>query len=565
MAISITLNNQYLDRNVAQNISWTNSDSQLNARQTSYEVQYKLKTASSWNTLGVKPSTATTINLVDIFNATGIQIDATEIYFRVKINYNQFTANDGNIVGGTEYSPVYSIMFHGTKIADLVIATSDSTTVKHPVYDSIKGRKSLEVATSASSVGHVPLVEDGHILADSLTVATENSSSTAATKSLKAATGVYKYSANTGGYANGTFYRYNYRYYRHYTYYGTPQYYATYYKYYYTYAYRVHSGNTAQYTNTYKYYISSYTHYYYTYAYRVHWGNTAVKAPQSYTAYYTRYYDSTTGSAMPGPGYYTATGHEGFWGYGNDAGNYYHKWYAHYSYYLRYYVYSYSTTGYRYAGYYTRYAYWGVYYVGRYLGATSYRYYAGLRYYYTKPLMSYYNLLRNLKYKYYNKLWSSRYYATYYRNYYYRSYYRYYYRYAQIYYSRYTYTRYYRYSYYTTYRDWSTAYKIYYTYTYRYHAGNYRNYAYRYYTSYYTRYYYNTTGTYYGGVRRNYSPLQYYYINYYTRNYYNTSGTYYGGMYYVGQYHYTHYYNRYYLQYTSTAHYSYSYSTRGGL
>jgi hypothetical protein len=99
--------------------------------------------------LGKVTSTATTANLVSVFNQVGV--DAAEIYFRVKVYYDTNVAASAvsGYVNGHEYSKDYVVMFHGTHIADL--KTYDGTeTKKYPVYDSVAGNQSFDVALSSS-------------------------------------------------------------------------------------------------------------------------------------------------------------------------------------------------------------------------------------------------------------------------------------------------------------------------------------------------------------------------------------------------------------------------------
>ena len=99
--------------------------------------------------MGKVTSTATTANLVSIFNEVGV--DAAEIYFRIKVYYDT-NVNSTTVKGkvnGHEYSKDYVVMFHGTHIADL--KTYDGTEIKkYPVYDSVAGGQSMDVALSSS-------------------------------------------------------------------------------------------------------------------------------------------------------------------------------------------------------------------------------------------------------------------------------------------------------------------------------------------------------------------------------------------------------------------------------
>ena len=111
MAVTITApQSGYFDRTGAITVSWTNSIT--SPPQTAYEIMYKLKTASSWSTLGRVTSTATSANLKPIYDA--VSQDAVEFYYKVVVYHDLATLSSGNKEGGVEHSAVYSIMFHGS-------------------------------------------------------------------------------------------------------------------------------------------------------------------------------------------------------------------------------------------------------------------------------------------------------------------------------------------------------------------------------------------------------------------------------------------------------------------
>lgn len=93
-------------------VTWTNDDSNYSGHQSSYEIQYKYSTDSSWSTLGKVTSTTQQGDLKGIFTALGV--DAKEIYYRICVRYDLFTSTSlGATAGGVDYSDVYSIIFRG--------------------------------------------------------------------------------------------------------------------------------------------------------------------------------------------------------------------------------------------------------------------------------------------------------------------------------------------------------------------------------------------------------------------------------------------------------------------
>ena len=68
MAIQIqTPQSGYVDRTKTITVTWTNTDSIYNGHQSSYEIQYKLPSSTSWSTLGVVTSSNQEATLNGIF------------------------------------------------------------------------------------------------------------------------------------------------------------------------------------------------------------------------------------------------------------------------------------------------------------------------------------------------------------------------------------------------------------------------------------------------------------------------------------------------------------------
>ena len=543
MAISVNLSNQYLDRNTIQNISWSNSDATLNGKQTAYEIQYaKGSLAAGWSTLGKVSGATTSANLVSLFNAVGV--DATEIYFRIKVYYDTQITSGNNIITGHEYSKDYVVMFHGTHIADLKIY--DGTKVQsYPVFNDVDGVQTLDVAVSSSKTGKLPLVDSTNILASELKASPNGSAK-------HVGAGVYRNYHTVNSPTSGYFDTYTKRYYHHYNYQVIHQYY-----------------NVLQNYNNYSYFISSYTPYYYrvlqnynNYSYFI----------SSYTPYYYRVLQTRV--------------------------NYNYDWrrLSSYTYDLHYYKKFYNT--------YKRTSYT---YLVNTRGSNSYKYGYRVAYYTNKTYNGYQigKLYKYSKYLYgYRNAYSpypqpggtvyrvlSRYYGTYHTGAYgpvyvgymtyvasYRAPFRYYISYA---YRRAT-TGYYnkvtgrgefaRYSYgYGTVTRVGNEYKFQFTAGYG-DDGNAANNYKGWYASHGWRAYYHSTTyyytTYYHGATANYSPYYlsktYFYTTYYhgaTPNYspYYLSKTYFYTTYYRG------FYNQLYYWYLTNASYNYRYITKGGL
>ena len=157
MAISITApQSGYVDRSAGVIVSWTNSDSNLNGKHTSYELQYKLPSETGWNTLGIINSAENSASLNEMFDAAEniTYSDAKEYYYRVVLRYENVPSNFQNYTG-VEYSDVYSIAFHGNKVGEVKNVNN-----VYPIYEDVIGTDALNVQLTEAQKGAVPLVDN---------------------------------------------------------------------------------------------------------------------------------------------------------------------------------------------------------------------------------------------------------------------------------------------------------------------------------------------------------------------------------------------------------------------
>lgn len=376
MAITITApQSGYFDRTGAITVSWTNSIT--SPPQTAYEIMYKLKTASSWSTLGRVTSTATSANLKPIYDA--VSQDAQEFYYKVVVYHDLATLSSGNKEGGVEHSAVYSLMFHGSQIGTLKIQESSSVTREYPLFNGSTAAQKLNVRTTASATGTAPLVASGHPLAGRGKVITASGYTAfiGGSSPTFAASGQTRY---------GYFYGYKYVY--------TPVYYN------YNYAnYRTDSYKQLQ---------------YYYRVYNVDVTSSHYKFLSYYvgTLTYYRYYTTLGGTKYDFLGYlwkYLA-----MQGTFSVQGGYIQRAYIFYTWYISsYYTYRYiSSYSYHYTSYnnqYRSYARYNNYYYQYTTQSSSnlYRPYYGYyySYYYTRVSYGYKPLIGAYTYRYYNRLW----------------------------------------------------------------------------------------------------------------------------------------------------------------
>ena len=399
MAIQITApKSGYVDRTATITLSWTNTDSIYNGHQTSYEIQYKTPSASSWSTLGTVTSSSMSATLNGLF--TAVEEDAEEYYYRLCVKYANFDAKNtslGGMASGTDYSDVYSIAFHGKQVGTIKLYDG-SMTQTAPLYDTVSGSKSTLNAQVTSSIkGSAPLVPASSPVAGKSRVIVANGN----TRNIAGSNVTSSFSAKRGD-PNGYFKVYKYKYSANYAYYA---YNRSYYTYYSTNYYTYYTTNYSTYysTNYYTYYTTNYSTYYstnystrystnyYTYystyqTYRMNYANNHYLKYQS-GSYKTRvtFYRAATG--YTNTVYYSLTrgytaaryntfykkyyrGHNrlayyryGFLGYRYGTYYYYTYYYAGYTKYYTVRSYAYYYYYYRYAGYYARaYTYYYTYF-----------------------------------------------------------------------------------------------------------------------------------------------------------------------------------------------------------
>ena len=514
MAVTITApQSGYFDRTGAITVSWTNSIT--SPPQTAYEIMYKLKTASSWSTLGRVTSTATSANLKPIYDA--VSQDAVEFYYKVVVYHDLATLSSGNKEGGIEHSAVYSIMFHGSQIATLKVQETASLTQIYPLFNgSTTPTAKLNVRTTSSATGTAPLVASGHPLAGRGKVITASGYTAfiGGSSPTFAASGQNRY-----GYFYGYRYQYSFSYYNYnYANYRTDSYNVL--QYYYT-VYNQDVTSTHETGEIYRWdaYNRSYSYnsnlpgigtQYITYGgilreyYAWHGYGTIDTmyhmAPSVRYVYYVRSY-------TPVYGYYL----HGYYPIQYSVGRYYVSYYNYYT--------SYNNSGTRYGYSITAYRYIGRLYYWVYSNYFRYYYY----YYYTRLVGGYKPLIGAYRYYAYNRL-NGPFLRSYVAGRYVSS--------TPTYYRTFdsTYNRLYSYAYRTVARDSVNI--LYYT-RYTYYYASYRSYLVRNNPN-YALGVYNTgngwvvTGAshFYYRVYRRYTPLLYYYTRYsytYINSYTNTN------------------------------------------
>lgn len=299
MAIQIqTPQSGYVDRTKTITVTWTNTDSIYNGHQSSYEIQYRLPSSTSWSTLGVVTSSKQEATLNGIFDT--IETDAEEYYYRIVVQYNNFDAKAttlGGMASGTDYSDVYSIAFHGSTIGTIQIIGKNSVVYSYPVYDSVKNKPALNVKISDKQNGALPLVSSTSPFSGESNV----NISTGDKRSLATTNPKSQFNYRRG-YASGYFTVYKYSY--------TPNYNYAYYS---NYSYDRHYSYISSYTNY------SYLHSYGSYAYvngsyNYSYLSGSTRVDYTYTSSYWR--DSSGGTAYYQYGYCaygSATSHGCSW------------------------------------------------------------------------------------------------------------------------------------------------------------------------------------------------------------------------------------------------------------
>lgn len=160
------------------NIEWTATQPQ-----SSFEVQYKLHSSSTWSTCGVinEPNTRK-YSVMNIYNLVGA--DFYEVYYRLIINYSG--TNGIGAIEGKEVSPTYSLIFrHG--INNTLKLYDGVGTIEYPISSSISINNTnksevndLKVSKNTTTAGivHTPVVSDGHPMASNLNISINPSTGT---------------------------------------------------------------------------------------------------------------------------------------------------------------------------------------------------------------------------------------------------------------------------------------------------------------------------------------------------------------------------------------------------
>ena len=164
MGLSITSpQDAYVLRNT--NVSW-----QGVTGQTAYELMYKLKSATGWNTLGVVYSadnTASLAGICDQVESNGYSF--SEIHYRVKVYTT--TSNGGETTNGEWYSNACNLIFKPDTSA-VLHAKKGTQTVVIPLFDknSLSQGKKLNAKAVSDTVLSAPLVGASHPLGSGIRV-----------------------------------------------------------------------------------------------------------------------------------------------------------------------------------------------------------------------------------------------------------------------------------------------------------------------------------------------------------------------------------------------------------
>ena len=200
MGLSITSpQDGYVLRNT--NVSW-----QGVTGQTAYELMYKLKQASGWNTLGVVNSGnayASLAGICDRVEAGGYSF--SEIHYRVKVYTTN--VNGGETTQGEWYSNACNLIFRPDTQATLK-AKKGGYTVNVPLFEksTLAAGGKLNAKAGGNTVLSAPLVGSGHPLSSGIKAKVSGTTLEAASDTARfAATGI---SANAYMTVSGSYYGY---------------------------------------------------------------------------------------------------------------------------------------------------------------------------------------------------------------------------------------------------------------------------------------------------------------------------------------------------------------------
>ena len=294
-------------------LTWQSNISGQNA----YEILYRLRGASSWNTTGKTVGTGTSYDLKNICNLLPGFEYFKEIEYKVRLYHS--TSNTSGALIGTDESDIYKLVFTGTPDSYLKVNGGGS----YPLFSNVtnSGQK-LKVRRTSSQTLQTPLIDTTNPLATNVRIKVETG-----IKTIPGTTPRFNpvSIANARGYwkqdAVG-----NYTYYTSYSY--VNGYYYSNYQYSYNYSYRSGTYSYDYISSYYKDYAAEYVEGYHAYVSGyssvvsdIQWSNT------EYTYTYT--YDGGGGQAT---GYhYIATniyssipqyGYRSYWGFGEPIESY---------------------------------------------------------------------------------------------------------------------------------------------------------------------------------------------------------------------------------------------------
>lgn len=142
-------------------------------KQVAYEILYKRKEKTAWNTTGKIESNTTTFSLEKLFNFIGKE-HLVEFHYRVLLYYDRTIGAENRT--GKEYSDVYSIMF-SPGYTKTLNSFDNGKKVSYPLFegDTIPNTKdfNFHVPTRDKNL-KVPLVNENSPLAGSFRVKTED-------------------------------------------------------------------------------------------------------------------------------------------------------------------------------------------------------------------------------------------------------------------------------------------------------------------------------------------------------------------------------------------------------
>ena len=144
-------------------LKWENTMS----GQTHYEILYKIRSNSTWSTVGKIESTATSFDLRKLHEIFGN--DFEEIQYRVLVYYS--IENEKGTLTGKEYSEVYSVIFNQGIANTLKFYDGDSVH-EYPVFNEIDNKYLDSIEIDSSGTKKIPLVSKDNPLSSNLVVGT---------------------------------------------------------------------------------------------------------------------------------------------------------------------------------------------------------------------------------------------------------------------------------------------------------------------------------------------------------------------------------------------------------